>query len=550
MKALRALLADRRRSQRGSVLSAVLIMTAFLAVISGALMTELSTNFLLTNHLVNRVATEATVNSAMELALDKLQHASLGQGCPSLPQANLTNGTAVANYVSCALVVDSRSTQFRRTPVSFPLTVDGTHTVLPAQGRNDYLVGDASGNVFDYSFDQMRLLWTKPLGGSVTGPPQEVPDQNNQPQGIVNLVPVSNPNPGASPGCGPANFCVAAIGGGRGDGDADDQTLDCFMAAGAAVTARPAAGTGNNDDLAYFGDGAGNLYAYDTDEGACALEDSALIAGGPAVVAGPLVFSGSGGTDHLYLLVSDGASSSLVHYTYKSSQGLRFASSLPLPAPQAIGMALEPGNLPSRLAVAGAGGQVALAQIQSGFGVSLLASTSVPTSIAGAPYWCQCPGGDLIGVAGGNGGLYVLDTSLSTNATFPSGGPAISTSPTADAGGDWFFGAGDGNVYEVQSQAGQATLALIARYGSGAGPLSSSPLLGGCNTTWICVYAGSSDALYIVPLDARRAVVTACMSTAPPACSGSNPQLWATVEVGSASSLNTVHVRGWSYYSP
>ena len=45
MKELRALLSDRRRSQRGSVLSGVLIMVAFLAIISGALMTELSTNF-------------------------------------------------------------------------------------------------------------------------------------------------------------------------------------------------------------------------------------------------------------------------------------------------------------------------------------------------------------------------------------------------------------------------------------------------------------------------------------------------------------------------
>src|SRR5205807_10660567 len=54
VKAIRGMLADRRRRQNGSVLSAVLILVAFLAIISGALMTELSTNFLLSHALVNR----------------------------------------------------------------------------------------------------------------------------------------------------------------------------------------------------------------------------------------------------------------------------------------------------------------------------------------------------------------------------------------------------------------------------------------------------------------------------------------------------------------
>jgi hypothetical protein len=554
VNALRALLADRRRSQRGSVLSGVLIITAFLAILSGALMTELSTNFLLSNALVNRVSTEATVNSAMELALDQLQHAPLSQSCPTLTPASLPNqGTAVASYVSCALVVDSRSAQFRQTPLSSPLNVDGTHVVLPAQGRNDYLAGDASGNVFDYRFDNMSQRWSKSLGGSVTGPPLQMADVSNQPQGVIDLIPLSSPTPGASPGCGPSNFCVASIAGGGGDDDSNDQSLRCFMAASAIVSARPAAGI-SNPDLTYFGDGNGTLFAYDTDEGTCAQASSPLDLGTQAVVAGPVVFSGSGGTDHLYVVVSDGVSSFLVHSTYTSSQGLRFVSSLALPAPQALGMALEPGTLPSRLAItfAGAGGQVALAQIQARFGVSLLTSTSVPTTIAGAPYWCQCPGGDLIGVGGRNGALYLLDTSLNTNATFPPGGAAISTSPAADAAGDWFFGADDGNVYQVQRQTGQATLVLATAqpYGSGGSVITSSPTLGSCNTTWICVYAGSADSLYLVPLDARHAVVTACMATSPPACSGSNPQLWASVEVGSASSLNTVHVKGWSYYSP
>jgi len=76
MKAVRELLGDRKRAQRGSVLSGVLIIVAFLAIIAGALMTELSTNLLLSRALVHRVANEATLNSAMELALDKLQSLS------------------------------------------------------------------------------------------------------------------------------------------------------------------------------------------------------------------------------------------------------------------------------------------------------------------------------------------------------------------------------------------------------------------------------------------------------------------------------------------
>src|ERR1700738_2380660 len=77
MKSLRALLKDRRRSQQGSVLGGVLIITAFLAILSGALMTELSTNFLLSTDLVNRVNTEATVSSAAAMYINQLQSTQL-----------------------------------------------------------------------------------------------------------------------------------------------------------------------------------------------------------------------------------------------------------------------------------------------------------------------------------------------------------------------------------------------------------------------------------------------------------------------------------------
>src|SRR5207244_9770895 len=101
MTAVLALLKDRRRSQRGSVLSGVLIMTAFIAIISGALMTELSTNFLLSHTLLNRVANEATENSAIELSLSQLQSTQLNAPCPALVPATVNNQTASATYLSC-----------------------------------------------------------------------------------------------------------------------------------------------------------------------------------------------------------------------------------------------------------------------------------------------------------------------------------------------------------------------------------------------------------------------------------------------------------------
>ena len=162
MTAILALLKDRRRSQRGSVLSGVLIMTAFIAIISGALMTELSTNFLLSHTLLNRVANEATENSAIELSLSQLQSTQLNAPCPALVPATVNNQTASATYLSCWPTVDRRSPSFSQIGSSSgAFNVDGTHVQL---GKlNDYIVGDnysrfnASGGVRGQRF---RLsLW-------------------------------------------------------------------------------------------------------------------------------------------------------------------------------------------------------------------------------------------------------------------------------------------------------------------------------------------------------------------------------------------------------
>jgi len=205
---------------------------------------------------------------------------------------------------------------------------------------------------------------------------------------------------------------------------------------------------------------------------------------------------------------------------------------------------------PARLAITFSGGTVSIIQVNSGFDPRLSLTSSVGAGIGTAPYWCAvCPGGNLIGVGGTNGVLYVLDTNLNLVASF-TGASRVGTTPAADAAGDWYFAADDGNVYEVQRPAAGTTMSLAATFGAASEPITSSPLLGSC-PAGICIYIGSMDGnAYLVPIDARDAVLTACISTSPPACSGMNPRLWTHVQVGVAGNNQLVHVQGWSYYSP
>jgi hypothetical protein len=166
--------------------------------------------------------------------------------------------------------------------------------------------------------------------------------------------------------------------------------------------------------------------------------------------------------------------------------------------------------------------------------------------IADSPYWCHCPGGDLIGVGGGSGGLYLLNPNLSVAAT--SAAFAIRTTPGVDAAGDWFFAADDGFLHEVQRQGG--TLTEVAKFALHGERTGSAPQLGACSTG-ICIYLGTqSRNVYLVPLDARAVVVTACIGASPSCSPGMNPRLWSRVEVGSLNQQQTVRVTGWSYYSP
>lgn len=542
MKALRALLADRRRRQSGSVLSAVLIIVAFLAIISGALMTALSTNFLLSNNLVNRVNTEATVSSAAEMYINQLQQSSLNSPCPVPAATQQLNGqTAVVFFASCAAVIDRRSPQSLQQIASSSkqFQTDGTHVQL--NGLNDYMVGDAGGNVFDYTFGRSTPRWTLGLGGSITGTPLVMPDPGNQGQ-FLDLIPVSGSV------CAPSPFCVSMR---TDDRSSSAPDVQCTMPTPAAVTSQPAVGI-NNPAFAFIGDSSGMLYVLDDRFGDCEI-DSNLSAANP-IVAGPVVFAckngcGGGRTDEVYALTSSGGTSHLVHFTYTSQGGLNQVGSLSLPWANPSGIAVESTTLPSRLAISFGGGQVAEVQIDAMSNMNPPLSTRLPAGIGGAPYWCHCPSfQNLIGFGGDNGTLYILDTSLATNATYSSG-QAIRTAPATDGAGNWYFGADDGRMYEVQMNGGSA-MSLAASYGTASERISSSTLVGAC-PVGICVYMGAMDGTaQLASLDARNAVLTACINAPNLTCTGTNPRLWTRVEIGVSGNPQTVHVQGWSYYSP
>lgn len=531
MKAMRAVLMDRKRSQRGSVLSGVLIITAFLAIIAGGLMTELSSSFLLSRAQMHRVDNEATVNSAVELALNGLQTTPINSGCPAPAGASLNSQTAVAAYVSCWPTVDARSLSSITTPVvnsAEAFNVDGTLASVPSPGGNEYLVGDSGGTFYRFGFGQASP-WRVGLGGSITGPALAMPD------GRTILIPVANST--AGPGCSTNCLAIVTLG----------SSTPCYVQANGNVSGRPATGV-NYSNVAFAGDSSGSIFAYDTT--GCSNETQTP-SGQP--VLGVVAFKGTTGkpaTDEVYVLEGDSTSSQLLHFSYSdNNKGVAtlnpvVATPIVLP-PNPVGLAFERTTLPARLALTFASGALALVQIQTNFGMVLAGAGSVPAKVADAPYWCHCPGpSDVIGVGGENGTLYLLDTNLSPTASISIGAP-IFTTPAADGAGDWFVGADDGNLHEVPALATAPKPPL--NFGAGSfGQVRSSVQLGPCGA-WICAYLGSTNTnLYLVPLDARDAVLSAGITSS----TAANPHLWASVEVGSSSSAQTVHVQGWSYYSP
>jgi len=539
MTAILAMLKDRKRSQRGSVLSGVLIMTAFIAIISGALMTELSTNFLLSHTLLNRVANEATENSAIELSLSQLQSTQLNAPCPALVPATVNNQTASATYLSCWPTVDRRSPSFSQIGSSSgAFNVDGTHVQL---GKlNDYIVGDAAGDVFDYPFGSATQRWSLDLDGAVTAPPLVMtrPGYAGQFLDVISLS--------GSPDCPTSGSCLNV----RIDNTSfATPPQHCVIAtsSGAAITTQPAASP-SLGGLVYFADGA-TLEANDLGAGGagCGPKSPVTISGSQPVVGGPVAFSCTGGcgqtADYIYAIVSSVSSSRLVEFTYRSNEGLELVGTWSLPWANASGIAVESATLPASLAITFGGGAVALYRLGTN-GPTFLNSQQVGGGIADAPYWCgQC---GLFSVGTQTGGLYLFNSSLNPVASYSGPGSAINTTPAVDGAGDWYVGADDGYVHEFQNQGGQ--MVQVNRYGS-MGTVGSSVQVGGC-AIGICAYLGTlGNRLYLVPLNARDAVLSACITPTPPTCSGANPRLRVSVEVGAARNPRAVHVQGWAYYS-
>jgi len=462
-----------------------------------------------------------------------------------VPGANLNSQTAVATYVSCWPTVDARSINRVNRPVvnsAEAFSLDGTYANVPV-GGSEYLVGDSGGTFYRFGFGQTSS-WKFALGGTITGPALAMADGSNR---VV--IPVANSTAGA--GC-PAN-CVAilTVGG----------AIPCYVPASGNISSRPVAGF-NYPDVAFAGDSKGMLFAYDTP--GCSPEKQ-IQSPSSQPVLGILAFKGNTATrpltDEVYVLQGDSTSSQLLHFTYSDNRhGVANLVNIPavppttLPInlpPNPVGFTLDQTTLPARLAITFASGALAMVQIQTSFDMVMTATGSVPASGGDAPYWCHCPGpSDVIGVGGQNvggqnGTLYLLDANLNRTASFLMIGAPIFTSPSADTAGDWFVGADDGNLHEVPALA--TTPKPPVMFGSNTfGQVRSSVQLGSCGA-WICAYLGSLNTnLYMVPLDARDAVLSAAITSS----SAANPHLWASVEVGSSSSAQTVHVQGWSYYSP
>jgi hypothetical protein len=573
MKQLQLLLHDRRRRQRGSVLSAVLIIVAFLSILIGALLTELTDSFLVSRDLVSRVNTEATVTSSVELAIHQLQGGPVPAVCAKDARGpwfvvNL-NGHNAAVTQTCQAIVPEDN---QRLAGGF-FTVDGIHDTV---GGNRYLVGDATGRLAAYPIGQSNASWSVGLGGALTAPPTTAADPNGS---VDILVPVAK----SADGCG--GHCVVLYSEGSGA-----PALRCTFAAsntvgtGAAAEAVPAGFNANFAGYAFFGDASGTLYVYDGTSNGCPRQVQATISG--RLAGAPLVYpdktpnNGNTVSDELFVLVTSSSGTSLQHWRYTETKGcsdggdcdnqqaptLTQVSSQSLNGTNAVGYdtsaaAPTPGT-PLGLAVATASGRLDVARItvdsRANYGMTSVASAMLPNGsvAARAPNWCHCPGQDLIGVGSTNGFLYLYTNGLNLAYSYdgqPDGRPAINSTPTADSNGDWYFGASDGSVYDVEIPMTGTQLFKAARFGPGpSASITSSPIATSC-PNGPCLYFGSSNAgsWYYRIGSTRVSDLRACVSTAAGSTTcADNPRLWARVLVPGPAGGTQVLVQGWSFYSP
>jgi hypothetical protein len=576
VKQLRALYHDRRRRQRGSVLSALLIIVVFLSILLGALLTEVTDAFVLSRDLVTRVQSEATVSSAVELAINQLQSdvkngavpANCAQDARKPPAALTLNGrSAVVRQEKCTAILP----EVARTLATGSFKVDGFHDTLA--NRDRYLVASAAGTMYSYNFSNGNQAWQVAIGGQPTAPPSTMASTNNS---VNILAPVTN------------RMVVLNEPGGA------VPTVRCNLAASGTVQTATAgvAFTG----YVFFGDSSGTLYVYDTTSPNCGPAAKISKNVGGRVVGAPLVFSGDpgeSGSDEVFVVVTSSSGTSLQHWSYTepvecnngNGEGrgncdgdnnqkvptLTSAGSISLGGPNAVGYDTSTNSLPMNLVVATNSGRLALARISGSFNMSAGASTTIPSTVTSPPTWCSClvnapnTRQTLVGVGGANGTLYLYLVGNNINSltlTYQydgqaDGRPAINTSPMADTNGEWYFGANDGYVYDVEipvttAQTAPFPMFKAARFGPG-GAIASSPIVGAC-PSGPCMFFGSTTAgSYFARIGITRVSdLRACLSSADGSTCVGIPQLWARAQVGPATiwGANGVYVQGWSYYSP
>ena len=549
------------------MLSGVLIIVAMLAILIGALMTQLSSAFALSRTASIRLTNEATVNSAVELALHNLQIGPVPAVCVRDgrgPWPVTLNGRSAVVTQTCTAIVPDVATSL--SPGNYQ--VDGFHEAI--SGINDYVVGDQSGLLRAYHFGTPNLRWSVDAGGAITAPAFAMPGSS----GHVSLL---VPNASSRSTCG--GHCVSLY-----DQQSGTPTFRCDMAAGGAVNSAPAAEaspqgfTRNFPGYVFFGDAGGQISIYDAStNGSCAPVAQAGVNLGAPVIGQPLVFTGTNtgsrganaaAVADIFVVTSNSNTTRLEHWQYVesigSSGGENGGSGSGLVFIRSVGVGFGGGTLVSAPSspvpdigssvsqvVAGISGALRVVTISASsnrsgptYSASAGASGSVPASVTSAPYWCRCPGGDLIGIGSTNHVLYLLNTALATRWTYPAPA-AINTTPVGDANGDWYFGADDGYVYDVEIPA-SGPIFNAARFGP-IGPVSSSPIEAACGTG-LCLYFGSASSGYFVQLGSTRTNdLRACISSGPGSLTcAANPRLWARATVGGSG----VSVQGWSYYSP
>jgi hypothetical protein len=568
MHPVTAKLERRRRSQRGSILSGLLIIIAFLAIIGSALMSEISSQFLMTRNLVDQVTAQATAQSGMENAIAELQTRVVPFRC-STDQPNpigpitVNNQWAAANKIACRSIVPDVASNL----AAGAFTVDGAHVAIGA--HRIYLAGDQSGNVVSYTFGSTTQLWSRSLGRAVTGSPNEMAYSGQYLAAIPNGSEVTFVRDSGS-----------------------SASVICSMAANSTVRTQPGFGVNTAfPTYTFFGDDSGRLYVSDPN---CQAPTSPSTPFGGGVVGGLLVLTGTVTTSQgsgacasfgdgdnkprvttttadIIALISTAFSSSLVDVAYaEDTDGSSTAScwvtnsNLSLSFGGAKGLSFYVSGGTTLAAVSFAGGQVQLATITassangrtSGLTYTLTRGQSVSLggAIARAPRWST--NGSGIGVADGQS-LFIFDSGL--KQIFRYDGPAsINTTPAADIRGDWYYGADDGYVYDVEPPASGITMFRAARFGPG-GQVRSSPIVGssvdGCSGN-VCMYFGSaSNGAYFVQIgnirvmELRSCITSGTSSTACVSASPSDPSLWARLEVGSPTYMNgrSVNVIGWAY---